>query len=235
MTTPPLAFGTSVAPPSDRGGAQLSLASGRSDELYALWKNVFDRAHAVQHSAQPRRVATAAERDADPYAVAALPAMPGAVVSSSAAVDPSPHMQPAVLDDAARPAAQALPVPARSERDHDAAAAMALPTGAVSVNSDTAPESPVERGRADAVQFAATQVHDAAGDSVSVHVQGTAVSIVVRDAALSEQEALRLGFETARRLTGQRASLAQLTLNGHVAYQQPGASDEVGSALVFIC
>ncbi len=235
MTAPSPVFGMSVSPSSERGNTQLSLGSERGDELYALWKNVFDRSHAVQRSAQPIRAGTAAERDASRLAAAALPAVPGAVASSSAAVEAAPHTQAGGLADAARLAPQALLVPASSERGHDAAAATALPTAAVWVNREVAPESPNERGRVDAVQIAAPPAHDAAGDSVSVHVQGTAVSIVVRDAALSEQEALRLGFETARRLTGQRASLAQLTLNGHVAYQQPGPSDEIGSALVFTC
>lgn len=77
----------------------------------------------------------------------------------------------------------------------------------------------------------------ATAESINVFVQGAAVSIVVRDNTLSEQEAMRCGFETARRLTGQGAALQQLTLNGQTLYRQQDAANAgtAPRALVFAC
>jgi len=75
-------------------------------------------------------------------------------------------------------------------------------------------------------------------DSVNVFVDGTAVSIVVRDAALSTPDAMRVAFDTARRLTGRSASLRQLTLNGQVLYRQRNdliAQMSSSSVLAFAC
>lgn len=57
-----------------------------------------------------------------------------------------------------------------------------------------------------------------AADSVRVYVDGAAVAIVVRDAALSQQDAVRYAFDTAQQLTGQRSSLSRLTVNGRTLY-----------------
>jgi len=74
-----------------------------------------------------------------------------------------------------------------------------------------------------------------ASDSVSVFVRGAAVSIVVRDALISPHEALDCAFETARHLTGQRAALLRLTLNGQPLYRQPTAQAHAPPALLFAC
>jgi hypothetical protein len=74
-------------------------------------------------------------------------------------------------------------------------------------------------------------------DSVNVFVRGSMVAIVVRDAAIGDAEAVNCAFETAQKLTGQRAALRQLTLNGRVLYQQPidATADLPRASLVFTC
>lgn len=90
-----------------------------------------------------------------------------------------------------------------------------------------------------AVQSAGKAATGASTDSINVCLQGTAVAIAVRDASLSEQDALHCAFETARTLTGRSAGLQQLTLNGRILYHQasepvPTAS-QPSSVLVFAC
>jgi hypothetical protein len=60
-------------------------------------------------------------------------------------------------------------------------------------------------------------------DSVYVFVQSAAVSIAVRDANLSPDDALRAAFDTAHELKGQRGALQRLTLNGRMLYSQASA------------
>jgi hypothetical protein len=73
-------------------------------------------------------------------------------------------------------------------------------------------------------------------ESVSVFMQGGAVTISVRDADLREDEALRCAFETARTLTGERATLRALMLNGRTVYRQmPRAEVADTPTLIFAC
>jgi hypothetical protein len=60
----------------------------------------------------------------------------------------------------------------------------------------------------------------ASTESVSVLVHAGTVAIVVRDPAVSAQEALHCAFETAAELTGRRRALRSVTLNGRTLYQQ---------------
>jgi len=67
--------------------------------------------------------------------------------------------------------------------------------------------------------------HEAVGqECVSVFVQNGAVAVTVRDPGLSDVDAVRGAFQTARALTGQGASLKQLLLNGRQLYQRPEPS-----------
>ena len=59
-----------------------------------------------------------------------------------------------------------------------------------------------------------------ASDSISVFVHGEAVSIVVRDLALSERHAIETAFAAARDLIGRADALRVLTLNGRTLYRQ---------------
>ncbi len=78
---------------------------------------------------------------------------------------------------------------------------------------------------------------DESTESVSVFVHGDSrVTVVVRDAELSDLQAVRSAFETARQLTGQGNALRQLTLNGRALYRQ---DDDVvpaaGPTMTFAC
>lgn len=76
------------------------------------------------------------------------------------------------------------------------------------------------------------QQHEAVGkDCVSVFVQNGAVAVTVRDRRLSDLDAVRGAFQTARVLTGQGASLKQLLLNGRQLYQR-SERDQKASASV---
>jgi hypothetical protein len=68
---------------------------------------------------------------------------------------------------------------------------------------------------------------------VSIILEGAQVSIIVRNGELSEAEALRTAFETARELTGRSSSLQQLTLNGRVLYEQSIRSDSAPGGILF--
>jgi hypothetical protein len=70
---------------------------------------------------------------------------------------------------------------------------------------------------------------------VSVVLKGSEVSITVRDPGLTEAEALRIAFQTARELTGRSASLNQLTLNGTLLYQQANTTEASSHGLLFAC
>ena len=76
-------------------------------------------------------------------------------------------------------------------------------------------------------------------ESVSVYVRDSLVAIVVRDASLTDQNAMQCAFATAQALTGQRAALQRLTLNGKILYQQPPdlSASPAGAApvLTFAC
>jgi hypothetical protein len=76
-------------------------------------------------------------------------------------------------------------------------------------------------------------------ESVSVFVRGDAVSVVVRDASLCEDEAMRCAFQVAAELHGRRAALAAVTLNGRTVYRQSSPArqgiESSSSTLMFAC
>ena len=77
-------------------------------------------------------------------------------------------------------------------------------------------------------------------ESARVFVHGAAVTVVVRNSTLSDQDAINTAFETARELTGQRSALSHLTLNGRTLYQQADAAAQErgatsGPNFVFAC
>jgi hypothetical protein len=81
--------------------------------------------------------------------------------------------------------------------------------------------------------LASTEVAD---EIVSVFVQRGTVAITVRNAALTDDEALRCAFETARTLAGEPAALRELTLNGRTVYlHSPHQGSAAAPTLVFAC
>src|SRR6185503_2379547 len=77
-----------------------------------------------------------------------------------------------------------------------------------------------------------------AAESILVLLYGASLTIVVRDTTLSEQDALQGAFATASELTGQRAALNKLTLNGRTVYQHSeplSVGSPVSAAWVLAC
>jgi hypothetical protein len=113
------------------------------------------------------------------------------------------------------------------------------PTVGYGAALDSDAEIASARPRALEEMLSSVATEQSAADSVNVFVHGSAVAIVVRDPAVSDHEAVQCAFETARKLTGQRTGLVQLTLNGRILYQQQVQSPTTGAlpsaALVFAC
>ena len=229
-----------TAPLADRLAFQASLDAERAQDLYVVWKMVFEHAQAGQsgsHDAarspapdprlgdvKPATDTTAAvwapwagARDTLPTTLPLESATAATFETASSAVALGPRASAAV-----KAVQGAMPALARS----------------VAALRDEPPlrSTMPEPGRNAA---APADAPDPMPDSVNVFVRGAAVSITVRDPAMSAHEAVRCGFETARRLTGQRAALQQLTLNGHTLYQNSDApaleQARPGPVLVFAC
>lgn len=123
----------------------------------------------------------------------------------------------------------------------DAVPAAPLPAVVKSrFGADTGAEMPASDESETEPRTAATAMAtppDENTESVSVFVHGDSrVTVVVRDAELSDLQAVRSAFETARQLTGQGNALRQLTLNGRAVYRQ---DDDVvpaaGPTMTFAC
>lgn len=230
-----------------------SLDVGSSQELYAIWKSVFERAKPVHisheaahssahayarqgdflvgvhdHSALPTDAAQAKLGNVPPASRTDIaPGQYPGAASPTVGTSAGPTMD-------ARPEVAAATSQWASRLDSSARTANVIHSelqSAVAGGHSTAP------GKEVSTQSGPAQLPSA--DSVNVFVRGADVAIVVRDAGISEQQALHCAFETARKLTGQRAALQQLVLNGRTLYQQPGDSrmhdSARSSSLVFAC
>jgi hypothetical protein len=164
---------------------------------------------------------------------------PAATIEDLSAVNSEPALVPSLTDgmtenSSAGPQPQGLTT-------SSAAGAISATANALNASAAAAPEkttSSAQTARASGTG-AYVDVERMGADSVNVFVRGSTVAIVVRDAGIEDAEALDCAFETAQKLTGQRAALQQLTLNGRVLYQQTGVATAVDrsreSSLVFTC
>lgn len=260
MITNMQSHGVALPAPTGRNATPGPIDLSGAGDLYAVWKSVFERARAAQSATNetrgsqgldaagdrglrdggaqrmPQPLEGSASRERSGSAAACAPAGLGAGQATTAVV--------------AQAATEDIATAARSGARIDAPALAAptiLPGGCTPFGApppgtrmaDGGSACETARGSQAVQRLSSAPAQAAAADSVSVFVQGSAVAIVVRDAAISEPDALRCGFETARALTGQGAGLVQLTLNGRHLYRQPGASPfrpaQSGSALVFAC
>jgi hypothetical protein len=209
---------TGLAPPP-RGGP----------DLYESWRAVFDRAQPTQMSDEDRHPAsdhsageldeaasaTREPRPTSPTSCAARTAM-SSVFSSTLQPAPAlnaslnaamtsqsdPSAQPCVVTEAAR-----FTIATQARRNADLSLPMQPPNSGAGAGS-VVPTNPPAIGLAPA------------SDSINVFVHGEAVSIVVRDPALSQQQAIETAFAAARDLTGRADTLRLLTLNGRTLYRQ---------------
>lgn len=219
--------------PAARSAPQASLDVARAEDVYALWKEAFEHMRAVEvpHDEPAPSAAQARELSND-----------------FAARDPERYSPSVDFIEQAGPATLAIPpiirtVAAASHCADGAQTDLAASRGIGSNPSPVAQLPMSIRHRASApaskcdghITSNAAPALSAASEAVSVFVRGAAVTIVIRDAALSAHDALHGAFETARELTGQRAALRHLRLNGRTLYQHGDHSTRAGSMLVFAC
>lgn len=224
------------------GPAAAPIDAVQAEDLYRAWKSVFERAQPVHAGDVDKTSAGAGTAH-----VEAKQGVRGGIVHPPASrTDSAPAQEPvsasstsiAFLSRAAgesvTTAADESPHAADPEVPADAITA-ATTSKVRSVAHDVQDSRPVTR----LASFASFNSASVGPESVTVLVQGANVDIVVRDAAISEQEAVQCAFETVRRLTGQRAGLHELTLNGRIVYQRRSDSAEhaatAQSSLVFAC
>lgn len=74
-----------------------------------------------------------------------------------------------------------------------------------------------------------------AAECVSVFVRESGVSIVVRNSAMTEHEALQSARRVSLELRGNGSALRELTLNGRVVYRHGAADAANRSSLLFAC
>ena len=206
------------AGPAVREFSPDSVNAERAHELYAAWKAIFENAKPAQPEAahSPQESESSARQ---------IDCAPSASNLSRDAADPGIESAPgpARMNASGEPAGLTV-APARAAPRAEKATWTAMP-GAV------AAEANCERPTEVAVQVHYVRTVDApAGresqaEAVTIVLHGEDVSIIVRDTGLSESEALRSAFQTARELTGRSTSLQQLTLNGRVLYQQERLTD----------
>jgi hypothetical protein len=227
------------------------LEASVASELNALWRSIFERVRAAerQHDdgSGPSRSGVAARglRDAQAFArdleaqrdSADLPveAHPAASGAADAIV-----MAPAVRDDTVtvpEPSARSAALSDANPRASSAASPIVSVAIVYAPSSDAEAVPPsVERARATDAAHRPLAPSVDADEAVNVFVRPRAVAIAVRNATLTDDEALRCAFETASALAGERAALRELTLNGRTVYRQSSLPDSAASpTLVFAC
>jgi len=219
--------------------SQVPVDAHHAEDLYAVWKQIFAQERAVESPAS-----AGAMQRASALAPALAPALDESGAETSQGPAPGRSRDPSI---GLTPMQQGLAGAERSDAVAAGASAVAgadgagTPgTGAITVVNgattvvNTTPRSALP---ADSFQLAGPPPEPIGGaallapsaqpssaeplaESVRVFVQGPAVAIVVRDATISDQDAVSCAFETARELTGLRSSLQQLTLNGRTLYQR---------------
>lgn len=204
-------------------------AAGERD-LYAAWKNIFEQSRPTQFETARKPA------DREPAAQERIaPRAPGEGAVHDAAGDMQRVCEPMRLEAAAAPASDSefppLPMKART---------------APAVDIEPMPQAHATIDATEAASDTALRIHfvralsappdrEPQPEAVSIVLEGSEVSIIVRDNGLSESDALRAAFGTARALTGRPDSLHQLTLNGRVLYQHTSRVDAPAADVLFSC
>lgn len=208
----------------------------RLEQMYAVWKPIFDGMHSVEMSHAPlageddtpleRRMEQAWNSQND--ALRNFHRAPASEVSAA-----SRHQglsNPARTASAARigPASSQLGT-ARPQWSRAQASTVPVTRAVVEIDEVTENFSASRPERSGQEAF-----RPVAADTINVFIRGEVVRVVVRDRAVSEEEALRVAFATARHLMGRSTALAQLTLNGQVLYDQRASDPDRSAALMFV-
>jgi hypothetical protein len=214
--TPLHGLQTAVASPEKRESAWEPGDQARTADLYAAWKAIFQAAHSsaagAAHSAANQQPGESDNREAPVRSVSVADS--GAATAS---LQTPIHLRRVV----GRPEIADAAADSRTEtfaRQNVIAEVVPLARSAASAASREVASVGVR------IHYLGMDVAQSIGrpqpEIVSITLEGAEVSIVVRDGGLSETDALRTAFETARELTGRSSSLRQLTLNGRVLYEQ---------------
>jgi hypothetical protein len=243
-----------------KGSLSAQIEPERSADLYAVWKAVFDGAHAVKRlssdahrplaeepgsqsvnagKAKPQQVA----HQYTSVALLAIGIESGLVAGSfGVSAEHDPVLELAAPGEPVTVASRISADPVGNQGNAVGAnAARRLPV--TKEPPDGTMPKPERSGLGEVPELGSSPAQRFAGasvDSVQVFVDGDTVSIVLRDPLISEPEAVHCGFETARRLLGRSNALNQITLNGRTVYQQLDgsltiASEHAGAVLVFAC
>lgn len=241
MTTAVLLTHTAVPAPGAQSVMQVPLGSDQGEDLYALWQAVFETSHPAATAgdegphAQPVDRAPQSDPQASTDTGSEHRTLPTQRVGGAADVYEPPA---SVAAGNARILQSVVPSGVGDMRSVAATDVQSSGESA-SESSLLMPQAPhvdppeveysiqVERDPKVVQTAQETPYTEPPGvaDSVNVFVQGTAVAIVVRDATLSDQDAVTCAFETARQLTGHSEALQSLTLNGRTLYQQKIQAD----------
>jgi hypothetical protein len=205
-------------------------------EISTSWQNVFDVAHRGTGTGQG-----SPGGDGAAHPVAQLPRRadrkaPATGWTNDAAVQPAQFGEVIPAREVATKSREALSGAAAvlrlQEEDTNApdlllASNVDVPAEPARIGDDTGLELP-EVDPPDPWPSTTAEAEPCPGkDTVNVFVHEAAVTIVVRDSALSDEKALRSGLEAARQLAGHGGALRRLTLNGRTLYQ-----NDLGSVAV---
>jgi hypothetical protein len=236
-----------------RESSQAPLDPARAQDLYAVWSAIFENARPAGF--EPSRPGQKLQSPGDARAEGV--AFDGTQSANATGIDvrrvttldslqrPGEHVTASMpIQRTSVPAEQAAAADARAPAPAPAANVAAAEVPTANVAAAEAPPANVGAAEAAAdlavhVQYIRTPSAQPASplqpEALSIILAGASVSIVVRDAALTDADALRTAFEAARELTGRSASLQQLTLNGRVLYQQASADVAPSRDVLFAC
>lgn len=215
-------------------------------DVYSLWKSIFERARPSEGRASSEGTPAVIVHSSRPQF---------AIAGADQQQTLSPWADSGV--DSVRVPRRLVPATEIQSqgRAGEAGAAMAVRSGGATGIVDPAPLPFISRQplRPHDIETAQAELHGGSAsdpsyreraatpltrDSVNVFVNGLAVTVIVRDAEIPASAALQCAFETARELTGRRAALQRLTLNGRMLYQSRSVEGSLPSklpALLFEC
>jgi hypothetical protein len=232
-------FEAAMPASSGRSTPSAPIDVARAEDVYALWKAAFEHMKVVEAADDERSLAARTlELSGDSALSAGVPCPPSVQVGAPSA---AAYVRAAPIVSAATATPGASGSAANANARHTVAASPS-PVEQLPMSMRRGTSAPASRRD---IQLAsiATPMQPVATEAISVFVHGLAVAVVIRDCALSAQEALHCAFETARELTGRRAALEHLTLNGQTVYSHTGSGahdplrgpEQPASTLVLAC
>jgi hypothetical protein len=211
---------SSLAFPQDRSATSTAGDLPGGDDLYTAWKSIFERVHAVEELSD-----SPSESDKDAHDFRGLGGKPA--VSEAAANNSSAALDAVVHDASATSVyatglSEANAAVGEEVKTNRVMAASAVPDLAMSFGASNDCEADLVTTRCAVTQATCDSFPP---DVVTIYQASGQVAVVVRDATLTDDDALSSAFAAAATLTGSRAALGRLTLNGRILYQHPAIPD----------